>query len=552
MNTSSQNVTKFFGTGHLAMLPAGWQNYLDTNSNPELSDWASKLVADPGTKIKERFIATLKGSMQVASVIAPPLPVMPAATQAPGSGLPAFTPPAAADKPVKPPAAPTTSTESIAADKPVKPSTVPATVKEDKPNIWAKIFTPKPKSDTPAPKPASSPESNGTGLWQATRTWAVRGFLGLIALIILATLLEAFVPSIADKTSGVLSIVSSVSIKGDWSGFAHVKDNVTANANVDWVRTLNGILIALTLIALFDTGISNFTGGDMAAVAGFFTVGGAIALIKGNPALAIGLEALGLVLIRRDRDEGKGFQYYILGATAVLMSIHFFGREWESWGTENLAKWFIKAVVGGYFNLTESIGPYIAIGMLVLIYISLMQDVSKDGTMVSLLSSMIAFGIVFGFYPFFNKIVGVMTPGGSTLQNYAAIVIWCLAIPMETREAFSRSIKNGKGIASAILLVVVLLGLCFLLGYVLNDAYGWSMLSGYTLGTIVISLILGTESIKQHQDIGESGWKTWVAGRENILGDIITHPKMPLLFYPTFFSLGYLGLGVLVLIGKLP
>lgn len=378
--------------------------------------------------------------------------------------------------------------------------------------------------------------------------WTV---IGIIALIIVATLLDTFYKPGANAVGEALKATDGFKFNTDWAIYSSAWANFVASFNVPWVRTITSITFVIFIFASLDT-ISNFTGADTAAIGGFFTILVAAAWMTNNQPLAVGLVAMGSALMRRDRDEGKSVLYYGIGLVAVLMVINFFGRDWESWSTENLGKSLLRTIVGGYFEFTTFAGPWIAWVILGLFYWSYLQDLDMDATMKTSLLTIISWMMMMGSTPFNNTVSVMLFPGEASLRFYVALGLWILAIPLEAREMFARKVKAGKGMTDTLFTLIGILGITFGLAYVFTLAYpAMSITVAYGAMTMIITLLFGIVSTAKH-NAGEAAWKPWVSEWESMVGDIVTDKRVPWFFYMTMFNIGWLILGLMVLLGKLP
>lgn len=443
-----------------------------------------------------------------------------------------------------------------AESKPVPPKVEEKPKQTDKPAPAESKPTPPPaKADAkPAPaaaQPASSGGEGKTGLWQTMtqNTWWT--VIGIIALIIVATLLDTFYKPGANAVGEALKATDGFKFNTDWAIYSSAWANFVASFNVPWVRTITSITFVIFIFASLDT-ISNFTGADTAAIGGFFTILVAAAWMTNNQPLAVGLVAMGSALMRRDRDEGKSVLYYGIGLVAVLMVINFFGRDWESWSTENLGKSLLRTIVGGYFEFTTFAGPWIAWVILGLFYWSYLQDLDMDATMKTSLLTIISWMMMMGSTPFNNTVSVMLFPGEASLRFYVALGLWILAIPLEAREMFARKVKAGKGMTDTLFTLIGILGITFGLAYVFTLAYpAMSITVAYGAMTMIITLLFGIVSTAKH-NAGEAAWKPWVSEWESMVGDIVTDKRVPWFFYMTMFNIGWLILGLMVLLGKLP
>ena len=148
--------------------------------------------------------------------------------------------------------------------------------------------------------------------------------------------------------------------------------------------------------------------------------------------------------------------------------------------------------------------------------------------------------------------MAVIVPGVFALQWIGSVIPWIMALTVELREAFARQITAGKGAINSILAVSVFLGFTFWVADLGNSKTPLGIAVWYGIMTFAIAILLGVISGIKHTNVTVAGWKPWVSDWEGLLGDIITHEKLPWIFYPTLFNLGWLGLGLLALFGKVP
>lgn len=467
-------------------------------------------------------------------------------------------PPATKPQPPQTKSAPVTNPKPepptvIVAEKPAaKEVEKSASAEKPKPQPAQQTSTPAKADAKPAPAATPPPPDSKGGLWQSMSKGTVWTMVGIIALIVIATTLDTFYKPGASAIGDALSTTKGFQLNADWAIYSSAWANFVASFNVPWVRTLTGITFVILVFATLDT-ISNFTGADTAAIGGFITICIAAAWMTNNQPLAVGLVAMGSALMRRDRDEGKSVMYYGVALVAILMVINFFGRDWETWSTENLGKSLLRTIVGGYFEFTTLAGPWIAWVILALFYWSYLQDLDMDATMKTSLLTIISWMMMMGSTPFNNVVNVMLFPGEASLRFYVALGMWILAIPLEAREMFARKVKAGKGMTDTLFTLFCILGATFGLAYVFTLAFpAMSITTAYGIMTLIISLLFGVISGAKHSTGGEAGWKPFVADMETLLGDIITDRRIPWVFYPTMFNVGWLILGLLVLLGKLP
>lgn len=542
-------------------LPAGWEAFLEglADDHHVASFIATMEIGD--VALATNMIKTAMPAPAVvppppppATVAPPPLPAQPVtATQARRIAAPVARPPAA------PPPAPQVAAPQAPPPQPTAPAQpAPKPVAQAAPAAPANGVPPKPAAPgAPAPAdPAGAPPTPGGPHKASTWKSMSRGFViilvALIAITLIGTLVDAFAPpEVANQASDTINELSGIKLGFDWSGFKHALGNLTDNLNQPWVKRFFAAATVLLLLAMGDT-ISNFTGADASSVGGFLITILGIALIAFNPPLAVGLVGIGCALMRRDRDEGKQFWYAMIAVGFVLLAVSYIGRDWETWTTETTGKAIAKTLIGGYFNITETAGPILAYAIILGFYGSYFKDLTMDGTMKTGLLVTISVMIAGGFIPFFGTTMPLVVPGVVSLQWIGAIASWSLAMPMEIRETFARSIKAGKGATGPLLVLIGFLGIAYFLAKLGNDSHQWGLAVWYGIITLIISIILGIISGIQHQQFTEAGWRPWVSNMEQLLGDIITNGQFPWLFYPTVFNHGWLIFGLLALFGVVP
>lgn len=455
--TPSTNLKKFFGPAGIAMLPTGWENYLDSDSNVELSSAASKLTADPGHEYKTEFAAKLKTSMQIATAIAPKLnhPVPTA------NVLPTFTPPTES-QPVKPPAT-TVATKDPGAEP--KPKVEAEPKQHAAPAAKPASATPAPKPAAPAPAPSATPRQSAGDWWNQMVgylriTGIVLGLLLVAALVIdyakpemAADLAKWINPTTTPK--GVLNPPT-----GPWFDslfFTNIKSN-TSGLQAG-VQSALVIAFLFQLFAVADV-LSGFTGADIPGLLGQGIV--LFSLFLNRPIDQLGWLLAGMITIRRDRDAKSPLWLIPTAIASTSFGLTLLGQNYNDMGG-GLVPAIIKRLGSLLFNLTPENVGLVAYPIILMFLVSYWIDRKLDGSGMSGALLMMATVVALGKNIPFTTIMP---------ENKIKIAYWVtlgiMAFMMEFRETTARLAKPVIGNIVTLLYWVIIVGEAVLIHYAIK------------------------------------------------------------------------------------